>query len=97
VNKISDIKQEQEQSTQDKTRQDTRQDQARLKSGNRRKKELQDLQVGDTLYIEEIQIPHKTSTTYTERGVITCVIVIITSEATQHPKIITLISATTQN
>jgi hypothetical protein len=42
-----------------------------------KRKNLKGLQVGDALYIEEIQIPHKTLTTYTDRytqcGVITCI------------------------
>ena len=55
----------------------------RLKSGKQKKrKNFEGLLVGDVLYIEEIQIPHKTLTTYTDRytqcGVITCITIKVT-------------------
>lgn len=71
---------------QDKTRQDTRQDKTRQDKTEvwetEKRKGFEGLQVGDALYIEEIQIPHKTLTTYTDRytqcGVITCITTKIT-------------------
>jgi hypothetical protein len=57
------------------------------------------LQVGNALFIEEFQIPHKTLTTYTDRytqcGVITC-ITTKSHTTSQIISFITLISATSE-